>query len=86
MKILIVDDEALALSLLQRMLTSLGYHDITQVSSAQEALDAVQADAYDLVLLDINMPQTNGLELGYELRLSRRYGDHFSNCLRSACT
>ncbi|MBD3792182.1 MAG: response regulator transcription factor [Campylobacterales bacterium] len=72
MKILIVDDEALALSRLQRMLTSLGYHDITQASSAQEALDAVQADAYDLVLLDINMPQTNGLELGYELRYHQK--------------
>ncbi|MBD3790006.1 MAG: response regulator transcription factor [Campylobacterales bacterium] len=72
MKILIVDDEALALSRLQRMLATLGYHDIIQASSAQEALDAVQADTYDLVLLDINMPQTSGLELGYELRYHQK--------------
>lgn len=68
MKILIVDDEALALARLKRMLGTLGYEDIVEADNAISALDAVKENHFDLVLLDINMPQTSGLELGYELR------------------
>jgi len=68
MKILIVDDEALALARLKRMLTTLGYEDITEAESAASALEAIKEDHFDLALLDINMPETSGLELGYELR------------------
>jgi len=68
MKILIVDDEALALARLKRMLTTLGYEDIIEADNAQSALKAAEEHHFDLVLLDINMPETNGLELGYELR------------------
>lgn len=68
MKILIVDDEALALARLKRMLGTLGYEDIVEADNAMSALEAVKENNFDLVLLDINMPQTSGLELGYELR------------------
>jgi len=68
MKILIVDDEALALARLKRMLTTLGYQDITEAASAAGALEAIKENHFDLALLDINMPETSGLELGYELR------------------
>ncbi|HFU76931.1 MAG TPA: response regulator transcription factor [Epsilonproteobacteria bacterium] len=68
MKILIVDDEELALSRLKRMLTTLGYEEITQANNAQSALEHIKNETFDLALLDINMPDTSGLELGYELR------------------
>jgi len=68
MKILIVDDEALALARLKRMLTTLGYEDVIEANNAASALKAVKESPFDLVFLDINMPETNGLELGYELR------------------
>ena len=68
MKILIVDDEALALSRLKRMLNTLGYDDIIEVDSATGALEAIKENHFDLALLDINMPGSSGLELGYELR------------------
>lgn len=68
MKILIVDDEALALARLKRMLGTLGYEDITEASDAKGALEAMKEERFDLALLDINMPGTSGLELGYELR------------------
>jgi len=68
MKILIVDDEELARARLLRILNTLKYNDITQASNANEAIEAVKNDTYDLVFLDINMPQTSGLELGYELK------------------
>ena len=68
MKILIVDDEELGLSRLKRMLTTLEYSDIHEASNAEEALDTIKDSHFDLALLDINMPGTSGLELGYELR------------------
>ncbi len=68
MRILIADDEALGLSRLKRMLNTLGFNDITEAANADEALDAARNSHFDLALLDINMPGTSGLELGYELR------------------
>ncbi|GIT97507.1 LytTR family DNA-binding domain-containing protein [Sulfurovum sp. TSL1] len=68
MKILIVDDEALALARLKRMLNTLGYEDVTEADNAVSALEAIKENHFDLALLDINMPGSNGLELGYELR------------------
>lgn len=68
MKILLVDDEALALARLKRMLNTLGYEDIVETDNAQSALEVIKENNFDLVFLDINMPGTNGLELGYELR------------------
>jgi two-component system LytT family response regulator len=58
----------LALSRLKRMLTTLGYEDITEADSAQSAMEKIKNETFDLALLDINMPGSSGLELGYELR------------------
>jgi len=68
MRILIVDDEELARARLLRMLTSLGYSDIQESQNAQEAMDVCKNEEIDLVFLDINMPNTSGIELGYELK------------------
>ena len=63
MRILIVDDEALGLSRLKRMLGTLGFDDITEAADADEARDAVIHSHIDLALLDINMPGLTGLEV-----------------------
>jgi len=68
MKILIVDDEALALTRLKRMLNTLGYEDIIEADNPEDALELIKENRFDLALLDINMPGSSGLELGYELR------------------
>ncbi|MDD2780764.1 LytTR family DNA-binding domain-containing protein [Sulfuricurvum sp.] len=68
MKILIVDDEPLALARLYRLLTSLDHNDITQASSAEEALELSAQKKFDLAFLDISMSGMNGIELGYALR------------------
>jgi len=68
MKILIVDDETLALARLKRMLNTLGCENIAEAGSASDALEAIKENHFDLALLDINMPGSSGLELGYELR------------------
>jgi len=67
-KILIVDDEELARARLLRMLKTLEFTDISEATNANEAIEAIKQEKYDVVFLDINMPQTSGLELGYELK------------------
>lgn len=68
MKILIVDDEELARARLKRMLTTLELKLLEESSNADEAIEAVKNNKFDVVFLDINMPQVSGLELAYELK------------------
>lgn len=68
MNLLIVDDEALARSRLERMLRTLGHEQIRSCAGGGEALEAAKEESFDIAFLDINMPQMNGLDLGYELR------------------
>lgn len=60
--ILIVDDIAANLRLLAELLAKHGYK-IRGVTSGQAALNAIQAQPPDLVLLDINMPHMSGYEV-----------------------
>lgn len=68
MKILIVDDEELARARLLRMLSGLEYKEIHQAQNADEAIELAKKEKFDIVFLDINMPGTSGLEVGYELK------------------
>jgi sigma-B regulation protein RsbU (phosphoserine phosphatase) len=59
-KILVVDDVAENRDLLLRRLKRLGFSLIDQATNGVEALNAIEAKAYDLVLLDIMMPELDG--------------------------
>lgn len=62
MRVLVVDDEPLARSRLRRMLAELdGVEWSGEAADGAAALAAVQADAPDVVLLDIRMPGMDGL-------------------------
>lgn len=65
MKILVIDDHPLFLDGLLQVLQQLGPDVITaQVSNAESALKYIESNpAVDLILLDINMPGMNGLDL-----------------------
>ena len=65
--ILIVDDEAQNRRLLEALLLPEGY--LTQTaSSGQEALDAVAVRPPDLILLDVMMPDMDGLQVARALK------------------
>lgn len=67
--ILVVDDEKMALTLVERILTEAGYH-VATAQSGFECLDLfrVKPGAYDLVLLDLSMPFMDGEETFRRLR------------------
>jgi adenylate cyclase len=66
-KILAVDDTPQNLKVLDAILAPRGYTVITATSGA-EALQTVQTDAPDLILLDIMMPGMSGYEVAQRLR------------------
>ena len=59
--LLLVDDEPMNRDALQRRLSRSGYRVLTAESGA-EALEAVDANRVDLVLLDVMMPGIDGIE------------------------
>ena len=59
--ILVVDDEPQIRRVLRATLTSHGY-EFHEARTGEEALDAIRANRFDLVLLDVNMPGMGGLE------------------------
>ncbi len=67
--ILIVDDEKTVRRSLNRCLTVNGF-DCEEAGNAKEAMDSLQSNPADLVILDIMMPGTSGNELLPQLKKS----------------
>lgn len=65
--VLVVDDVAANRELLEGHLLELGY-DVRQARDGLEALEVIDAEEPDLVLLDIDMPRMNGIELCRNLK------------------
>jgi len=66
-KLLIVDDEADTLKLVSLMLERQGYEVSTAVNG-REALEKIEANKPDLILLDVMMPEMDGFEVARKLR------------------
>ncbi len=60
-KILVVDDEEVLRLTLKTRLRSAGFQ-VDVAADGREALEKLKKDAFDAVLLDINMPRMNGIE------------------------
>ena len=70
--ILVVDDEPQICELLQRFLSLRGYR-VRAVPDGPQALAAVEQEVPQLVVLDMNMPGMNGVEVLRKLR-AKKYG------------
>ena len=60
-RILVVDDEPQIRRVLRATLTAQGY-EFYEARTGEEALEAIRAHRFDLVLLDMNMPGVGGIE------------------------
>jgi flagellar protein FlaH len=73
-RILVVDDEPQIRHLMDTIFFDAGYY-VVQASNGREALERVQQDQPDLVLIDVDMPEMNGFEFVRLLRENPSTGD-----------
>ena len=67
MKILLLEDDIILNELVEEFLISLG-HEIICEFDGMEALNTIDEDSFDLLLLDVGIPTLSGFELLSELR------------------
>ena len=73
-KILVADDDQALSRTLSWILKENGY-DVLTVPGGEHLFDHLQADAFDLLLLDIMMPKVDGLQLLQRVKSDPRYKD-----------
>ena len=61
-RLLIVDDNRVNRLLLSRSVELLGYH-ATDAENGRVAMELLQSDSFDLLLLDIEMPEMDGFQV-----------------------
>jgi signal transduction histidine kinase len=71
LKILLADDNAVNQKLGVMFLKKLGYTGIDIVGNGLEALDALAKKPYDVILLDVQMPELDGYETARRIRADR---------------
>ena len=70
--ILVIDDDAPFNTLIQEFLSQQG-HNVTAAYNGREGLDRFEEDQPDIVITDIRMPKSDGLDLLLKLR---NHGEH----------
>jgi excisionase family DNA binding protein len=68
--ILVIDDDETICSLFQDTLEEAG-HAVTTASESSKGLEFVKEQDYDLVLLDLKMPEMDGAELFRQIRMTK---------------
>ena len=67
MKILLLEDDLILNEIIQEHLLGKN-HNVTSVFSGDEAQEIIYTKTFDLMLLDVNVPNINGFELLKDLR------------------
>jgi CheY-like chemotaxis protein len=83
-KILVVDDEQLTVDMLTTFLELIG-HEAVGALSGRQTWDRLAYEEPDVVLLDIMLPDSNGIDICRELRTTRDNG-HLAIIMISAAS
>ena len=71
-KILVAEDSSVVHNLIKKIFQQLNY-SITSAKDGEEALDYLSKDDYDIVLMDINMPNMDGIEMVKQIKQMPEY-------------
>lgn len=74
-KILLVDDDELSRRMMELVLSGEGYRFET-ASNGLEAVDAMKSQAFDIVLMDLQMPLMDGFEAARTIRDNEAENEH----------
>ena len=66
-RILVVDDMCEVRQLLRMILENAGY-EVVEAASGAETLDAMRTQTYDVAIVDVNLPDCNGLQIAESIR------------------
>lgn len=66
-KLFLIDDDFLVVSMLSKVLKSEGYEVLSQ-TDAQDIVNKIKSFSPDIILLDINLPDRNGLDILKEIK------------------
>jgi signal transduction histidine kinase/HPt (histidine-containing phosphotransfer) domain-containing protein len=70
LNILVADDNAVNRRVCISQLQKLGVRKISEAEDGRQAIAAAQSEAFDLILMDVQMPEIDGLQATYQIRLS----------------
>ncbi len=73
-KILVVDDDELVLIAIQELLTPLGF-SVKTSGSGPDALEQISRQKFDLIILDVIMPEMDGFEVCRTIRQNDSYAE-----------
>ena len=87
MKILMVEDNHINRYVLREMLTAAG-HTVDEAENGQRGLEAANSNRYDVILMDISMPEKDGVAASIEIRNGTgtisKYANYSDNCARAS--
>ncbi len=63
MRILVVDDETVALSSVRRLLKRKGHQNVDICDNGKEAISRIRSKDYDVAIIDLLMPGIDGLQV-----------------------
>lgn len=79
LRIMVCDDNAINQKVAQRVLQQMGYAAAV-TSNGREALEALDRERFDLIFMDLQMPELNGLEATQAIRERQEDSSQFPNC------
>lgn len=71
--ILVVEDEKKVAALIQQGLCEVG-HEVQTAETPGDARELIKANNFDLLILDVMLPETNGMDFAKELRANGFHG------------